>query len=131
MAAYVRYINSCRYIKIPEAYAQIVLMPSARFWVSGTRAAVVVSNIIKGATLEGMRPSKREMFKEIYRRYLTLKEQRPEEPLARLVDDVVNQPAPKFYLSAGSARAIILKAKKQWHSEKMRRLKRHSLAAGL
>jgi hypothetical protein len=42
-----------------------------------------------------------------------------------IVEQVISSPAPKFYLSAGSAKTIINIAKKQWskiHLQRMRAL---------
>lgn len=48
MRAYDEYIESCAYIRMHEVYAQIVNMPSKRFWVSDIRASLVISAIIRG-----------------------------------------------------------------------------------
>lgn len=48
--------------------------------------------------LETMRSTKREMFEEIYKRVVALKEKHPDWHLCQLVFEVVNSPAPKFYM---------------------------------
>lgn len=108
-------------VSLPDVYRQVVDMPSKRFWVSEERATIVIGNIMKGHKLEKMRPTKREMFFEIYSRVCELKKKRPNDSIYDLVFDVVNQPAPKFYLTPGSAKVIIFKIKKQWYEERKRK----------
>lgn len=99
---------------MPVAFRAIVNMPASRFWVSAPRAAVVIAAISHGDKLNYMRPNKREMFFEIHRRVAALQIDHPDWPPSRLIEEVISQPAPKFYLAPGSARVIILKARKQW-----------------
>jgi len=101
-----------------DVFESVVNMPAQRFWISAHRAAVVVAAIDKGDDLTAMRPNKREMFMEIYRRYLLLRRDNPDAPAFHIVRQIVEQPAPKFYLSASSAKSIILKARKLWFQQK-------------
>lgn len=124
MRAYDEYIASYGYIRMSELYNTIVNQPSARFWVSDIRAALVVSAIMRGeADLDSMWTLKKEMYEEIYRRVLALREERPELSTSELCAMVVVQPAPKFYLTPGSAKMMICKARKQWVEEKWKRLR--------
>lgn len=108
-------------VPLPEIYRRVVSLPSVRFWVSEERAAIVVSNIIRGRSLENMRPTKREMYMEIYRRVCELRKRRPHASVYDLVFDVVNSPAPKFYLTPGSAKVIIHKVRHEWYKDRRRR----------
>lgn len=124
MRTYDEYISSCDYIRMPDVYKHIVEMPSRRFWVSDIRAALVVSAIIRGeAVLEDMWPLKREMYLEIHRRVIELGKQKPNMSISELCSIVVAQPAPKFYLTPGSAKIMVCKARKKWIQEKWRRLR--------
>lgn len=124
MRAYDEYISSCDYIRMPDVYNNIVNMPSRRFWVSDIRAALVVSAIIRGeAKLESMWPQKREMYLEIYNRVMALGKEYPEKSISELCAMVVVQPAPKFYLTPGSAKMMVCKARKRWIKEKWKRLR--------
>ena len=63
MRAYDEYIASYGYIRMSELYNTIVNQPSARFWVSDIRAALVVSAIMRGeADLDSMWTLKKEMY---------------------------------------------------------------------
>ncbi len=119
MRAYDEYISTCSYIRMPELYETIVNMPSRRFWVSDIRAALVISSIMRGEDiLSHMWPSKREMYEEIYRRVCKLREEYPHLSISQLCSKVVRQPAPKFYLTPGSAKMMVCKAKKEWIKRK-------------
>lgn len=120
MRAYYEYLASCDYIRMPEVYNAIVNMPSARFWVSDKRAEVVVSAIMRGeSVLQGMWSLKREMYEEIYRRVIALREKKPYLSTAKLCAIVVCEPAPKFYLTPGTAKIIVCKARKKWIRRKL------------
>lgn len=124
MRVYDEYISSCDYIRMSDVYEGVVNMPSARFWVSDIRAALVVSAIMRGeAALDEMWPLRKEMYEEIYRRVLELRKMLPELSTSELCARVVEQPAPKFYLTAGSAKMIICKARKEWVKEKWKKLR--------
>ena len=121
MRAYKRLIDETRDIRMSEIYEKVVQMPSERFWVSEERAAIVVSNMLKGRSIAQMRPNKREMFEEICRRTRELQKQRPDDTVYDLVFDVVSSPAPKFYLTPKTAKVIISRIKCQWYEQKKRK----------
>lgn len=78
----------------------------------------VVSAMRKGKPiLDTMRPTKREMFQEIYRRVDALREKYPDSTLFDLVMEVVNSPAPKFYMRPRCAMEIIYKIKKGYYEQ--------------
>lgn len=123
MRVYDEYVSSCNYIRMPDVYNKIVNMPSRRFWVSDIRAALVISAMMRGeAHLDKMCASKREMYEEIYRRVMSLREEHPEKSTSELCAIVVMQPAPKFYLTPGSAKIMVCKARKEWRRRKLQKL---------
>lgn len=125
MRAYDEYIASCDYIRMPDVYNNIVNMPARRFWVSDIRSALVISAMMRGeARLEKMCASKREMYEEIFRRVIILREQYPEKTTSELCAMVVMQPAPKFYITPGSAKIMVCKARKEWIRRKQARFRR-------
>ncbi len=60
---------------------------------------------------EGMNPEKKEMYEELFRRFQELRKLRPDESIGSLVFEVVNQAAPRSYISPKRAQSIIYKAK--------------------
>lgn len=123
MRVYHELICASDFINLPQIYKEVVNMPSARFWVSEERAAIVISSMMKGDKLLDMRPTKREMFKEIYRRAMLLKKEQPALSVYDIAFKVVRQPAPKFYITPGYAKSIIFYAKKKWYEERKRKLR--------
>lgn len=114
MRAFRMAIQECTFIDIAKISERIVNTPCARFWVSEERAMVVIQAIIKGKPiLNTMRPTKKEMFLEIYKRVNELQKQKNKKSLAQIISKVVNQPAPKFYMKPRCAMEIIYKIKKQ------------------
>lgn len=105
-----------------EAYTYIANAPADRFYVSDVRASVVVSDMMQGKKLGAMRPLKREMFEEICKRVIELKKEKPLWSMRQLCAEVVKQPAPKFYITPGSAKIMVCKARKDWVRNKLKRL---------
>lgn len=112
MTAYRNAILNADYIDLSRVAYIIANTPTSRFWVSEERALIVVQAIMNGSPiLETMRPLKREMFMEIYTRVRRLMKEKPDTPLPDIVMEVVNSPAPKFYLQDRCAMDIIYKIK--------------------
>jgi hypothetical protein len=122
MRAFREAVRNSSFIDITEISEIIVNMPCSRFWVSEERAMVVVAALIKGKpVLDAMRPTKREMFQEIYNRVLALQKQFPKASMFELVLKAVNSPAPKFYMTPRSAMETIYKIKKGFYEKQERR----------
>lgn len=119
MRAYRSQISNCSMICLADVFNNVVNMPSKRFWVSEERASIVIASMFRGNDLSTMRETKREMFNEIHRRVLLLKKEFPNMTMVDVVSEVVNQPAPKFYLTPSSARVIYYRIRKKY-------FKRHS-----
>lgn len=82
----------------------------------------VVTALMKGKlVLNAMRPTKREMFQEIYSRVLVLQKEFPDKSLFEVVMKSVNSPAPKFYMTPRSAMETIYKIKKGFYEHQQRR----------
>lgn len=124
MRAYHDDIASCKRIYLDEVWQRVANSPASRFWVSEERAAIVVARIMRGDRLEKMRPLKREMFFEIYRRVCLLLKQHADMTIYQCCINVVNSPAPKFYMTPLSVRTTIYKIKRQWY-EKRKKKYRH------
>ncbi len=110
-----------------EVIQRAVDRPARRFWISEERAQRVLNEMARKPLSTRYHPLKREMYEEIRRRCDKVERQHPQWTFSRCVCHVVNQPAPKFYLSVSSARVIILEERKRCAREKMRKL-RHLLS---
>lgn len=113
MRAYLQEIAGRPHILLPEVLQAVVSSPSKRFWVTSERASIVVYNMMKGDSLDNMRPLKRKMFREIYRRVMKLKANYPQLSISILTEQAVSQPAPEFYITWQSAKVILSRIRKR------------------
>ena len=109
LRAYRREIDRCERIDI-EIRKKIAKELMARF-----------TEKKKGDTLSYMRPLRREMFLEIYRRVLDIKSVRPELSLRACCAKAVCTPSPKFYMTPLSVRQTIYKIKRKCLEEAKKR----------
>lgn len=117
------YIATAKYIRMNDLYAYITQSATPRFFVSEERTVTVISCMMRGMKLKRMRPLKKEMFREIYKRVITLKKLHPQWTIRQLCAEAIRQPAPKLYLTEGSIKIMVCKIRKQWIAEKMKKLR--------
>lgn len=123
------YIASCNHINMAYICKHIASIPARRFWVSDIWASKIVTAMLKGKyPYYKMRMLKKEMFQEICRRVVKLREQHPEWTINKCCKIIVAQPAPKHYLSSGSIRIMICKERKRRIRERQRKLQRLQFA---
>lgn len=99
LETYKNYLDRHYLYVMPEIHKMVAESPASRFWVSEERASIVVSAMLAGKPLPRMNKNKLEMFKEIFTRFLQLRKIFPKRSVYDLVFDIVNQPAPKFYMT--------------------------------
>lgn len=121
MRAYRKKIEEANTIVMPVIFELVSQSPASRFWVSEERAAIVISAMAAGKPMPRRRENKREMFEEIYRRFTILREQHPHKSVYELVSLIVNQPAPKFYLTARTVGEFIYRIKNGWDDKQYRK----------
>ena len=127
MRVYQEELSKAGYIVMPKIFEQVANSPCSRFWVSEERAAIVISTLLAGKVIPNMRKNKREMFDEIFRRFLIAREQYPEKSIYALAIMVVNQPAPKFYMTPRTVGELIYRIKNGWYEKQFNRYKDYSL----
>lgn len=111
MRVFKQKILEADFIVMTDIFNRVSQSPASRFWVSEERAAIVMSDMFKGKNISRMRPNKREMFQEIFRRVSALRKEFPRKSLFEITAIVVNQPAPKFYLTPRSVGEFIYRIK--------------------
>ena len=96
-----------------DVVRQAITRPASRFWVSSERAAWQMSRLERGLPLiDVTSPHLTEMYNEIYRRVKALRAKRPGLSLVEAVEEVVYSPAPRFYLTPGTAMVMICQAQR-------------------
>jgi len=121
MRVYREKLSEVSIIVMPVIFELVAQSPSSRFWVSEERAAIVISAMAAGRPMPRMRKNKREMFEEIFRRFVVMHEQQPDKSVYELVALIVNQPAPKFYLTARTVGEFIYRIKNGWYENQYNR----------
>lgn len=122
LTKYKEIINETDDLGWENVYRTLAESPASRFWVSEQRALEAVR-----AILSGHRPCtsrlRKEMYETIKERALHLYGSHEVSTLEEAVAEVVNSPAPKFYITPISAMTIVSRTKKQKAAEIMRKLK--------
>lgn len=98
--------HDARYKSRLEILVMAINSPAKQFYVSSEEAARRVSQLLKGNELNIRSPYRAEMYREITRRFVALREQHPHIGLRQGVEDIIAMPAPSFYLSPSSAKVI-------------------------
>ena len=116
-----RCLRNAKHIRMFDICKEVADSPCSRFWVSEERATIIISAMLAGRPMSKMRPNKREMFAEIYRRFVALRPLYPDRPMSELVSKIVHQPAPKFYLTYRTVNLMIQHVKNGWYQRKFNR----------
>lgn len=101
-------IGRTSYIVCSELLKEIAESPAPRLYVSVDTAKTVISLLDKGKNVSDYkRISIREMYRELYRRYCSLKEAYPNWNREELVWRAVYSPAPSFFITPGGVHKIL------------------------
>lgn len=110
--AYKRVIDNSSFIVLEDVLTKTVNSPAKRFYISSDRVyGVLVRWDIRGETTKLISEERQEMYEEIYRRVKLLRENKKDTVLAHLIEEVIEQPAPKFYIKPESAKIILCRHK--------------------
>lgn len=100
-------ISNVRRIDIYKVAEEVANHPAKCFYVSEARALNVIRKMMKGENLDKILPLRKEMYEEIYRRVKEMRAKHPNRPLRDIVETILCQPAPRFYLTKSSCLTIL------------------------
>ena len=107
-----------------EAVVMAINSPAKRYWCTAGAAAKALWRLTKGDPLSEMRPTSRERYQSLYELYLDFKE-RPEfkgKSIFYISCILVEQPAPKFFLTPKTAEKIYHRWRLKRLCERMARM---------
>lgn len=87
-------------------YEYLSRQPAPRFYVQAITAKMKCAQLIKGELLNTGHQTI-FMYTEIYKRYLAMREAGDKRPPLHLFEEIVQQPAPSFYMEPISIKFII------------------------
>lgn len=98
-----------------EVVRYVCKQPAPRFYIESERAVELVGRILAGVSLIDLNNCSRRMTWELYRRYKAYCKEHPDCKLSRnrIMQDIVEEPAPEFYIETQRARKIIYKERKR------------------
>jgi len=97
--------NHCENIR---EYVRIaVKKPAPRFYIEKERAYDIIMFMEGNVAFVSQNPNKIRMYDEIYIRYKNLSELYPNKQKGDIIESVINQPAPEFYIGIHAAMKII------------------------
>lgn len=105
-------LGAAKVIDLDKIFRKVASMPASRFYVSEFRA----TRVIRTHQLTGEWPVKGKrlaMFKEIERRLVRLMNDDRSISFDDAMTEVINSPAPEFYLTPRSCRTYIYKSLKK------------------
>ena len=113
LAVFRRTIEGCKHINLYDVVETVVNSPAKRFYVSEYRARNVIKRMFNKKPLYNISPTRMEMYEEIFKRVKEARKKMPHEPLLIVIEEVLAQPAPKFYLTQKSGVTILHRIQKR------------------
>jgi hypothetical protein len=104
--------KSAPFLKKEYILAQAIRRPARRFYVSEEQCLRIIGDMLKGKKEEIKNPLKAEMYGEICRRVRQIIGN-TKQPLPDIIQEVISQPAPRFYLTLESAQILYYKLIRQ------------------
>ncbi len=108
-----RYGRYAPFVKKSTLIAEALQEPAKRFYVTHDQCVIIIRQMIKGKKTYIKSPQKIEMYNEILRRVKKELSLRPTRGLYGAIDYVLSNPAPKFYMTKGTAWMLFNKIIKQ------------------
>ena len=108
-AVYRRGLEEGRFDSLFAAGKWCARQPAPCFYISSKRASLLIGRICAGDRLEDLHRSKRRMAMRLFMDYKQFLSTHPGTPLSRerILEILVDEPAPEFYITGEMARKIL------------------------
>lgn len=117
---YLKGLEEGRFSSLRNAAGYICRQPAPRFFIDSRTASLLVGRIPAKISLMDLKPAGRRRVWQLYRNYQRFMDENPKctLPRERIIEILVEEPAPEFYLTPVSIRHILQreigKKKKAW-----------------
>ena len=100
-------------ISRPALNLAVANAPAKRFYVGEGSASRIISAMLGGKDFPKMQPTKREMYLEILSRIRAKLRSQPNRSIPSLLEEILAEPAPKFYITPQSVNVILCRTKEK------------------
>lgn len=113
--AFKRLLAQGGYPTMRQAASAVCRCPAPRFFIEPENASLLVGCILNGVSLDDRNMGTRRMASQLHALYLQWLEDNPGSRMSRerIMEIIVEMPAPEFYIGAQSARKIIYRERKK------------------
>lgn len=118
--AYLQGLEAGAFNNMSQAADYVIRQPAPQFYISSREANLHIGRIQAGISLISLNSTSRRRVWRIYDNYMAYMAKHPDNKLSRerVIEQIVDEPAPEFYISWTSARHIlkreINKRRKKW-----------------
>ena len=99
--------KECHNTSIKDYVRITIKKPAKRFYIEKERAYDIIMFMENNVAFASPNPNKIRMYDEIYIRYKARMEQTPDAHKSDVIEAVINEPAPEFYIGIHAAMKII------------------------
>lgn len=99
--------RECHNTNIKDYVRIAIRKPARRFYIEKERAYDIIMFMENNVAFASPNPNKIRMYDEIYLRYKARMEQNPNAQKSEVIEAVINEPAPEFYIGIHRATRII------------------------
>ena len=99
--------NECYNTSIKDYVRITIKKPAKRFYIEKERAYDIIMMMENCVAFASPNPNKIRMYDEIYMRYKARMEQNPNALKSDVIEAVINEPAPEFYIGIHAAMKIV------------------------
>lgn len=93
-------------IRLKDVLPRTVCQPAKKFYISSRNAMEMVVRLRNGEIID-MTPERSRLFRNIMDLVAEQELKKPGTPLRNIIEEVIDMPAPEFYLKPSSAKIIL------------------------